>query len=66
MSQYRCDRCNCPRVSVTHTRAFNINWQGRNKLTLRRRRVCDHCGYVWYTVEISEEEMEQAESQRSG
>ena len=60
-SANRCPRCNCADLRVTHTRHVTIKWAGKTRNRLKRRRMCRHCGYIINTVEMTEEELIEAE-----
>lgn len=60
-SANRCPQCNCGDLRVTHTRHTTIKWAGVTKTRLKRRRVCRYCHYIFNTIELSEEEVIEAE-----
>lgn len=57
MTQLECPNCGC-RVGnkITHSVPREITWRGVKRTTIRRRRVCRHCGLPWTTVEHIEDE----------
>jgi len=51
----RCPACNCGHTQVTNTWVRDIRWQGKEKKSIKRRRVCRHCSYAWNTIEVDED-----------
>lgn len=52
-----CPNCGCKVGNrVTHTYRTEVNWHGKTRQHIRRRRVCRHCSYPYTTVEVLEDE----------
>lgn len=55
---FRCSNCHSRFHKVTNTWQHSVKWQGRVKTIIRRRRVCEHCGLPFTTIETHEEDVE--------
>lgn len=54
-----CPECRILRTGVVMTQQLENGWT-------RRRRVCDHCGARWYTIELDEDDLEVKSPARGG
>ena len=52
-----CVQCGCRHCPVSHTIPREISYRGKKYKRTRRRRVCRNCGYVFYTNEVSEDDI---------
>jgi transcriptional regulator NrdR family protein len=50
-----CLQCGCHHCPVTHSTEYEYTFRGKKHTMMRRRRVCRHCGRVFYTKEAPEE-----------
>lgn len=54
---FRCSNCHSRFHKVTNTWQHSVKWRGRVKTIIRRRRVCEHCGLPFTTIETHEEDV---------
>lgn len=53
-----CQRCSSKYSKVTHTRPDTVvEIRGKRITVTKRRRLCRHCGYGWWTIERREEDI---------
>jgi len=50
----QCRACGCKRLKTTNTWEREVIWLGVKRRYIRRRRVCQHCGKPFTTVEHEE------------
>lgn len=56
-----CPECGCHRTSVRRTEEKKIKWRGKETIKIRRTRRCGNCGYQWFSLELTEDEVLDAE-----
>jgi transcriptional regulator NrdR family protein len=55
-----CSQCNCKRTRVLRTEERRVRWRGKEFIRIRRTRLCLHCGFQWYSLEMEEDELTDA------
>lgn len=59
----RCRSCGCGHCPVVNTYKRQINWNGKVRVIIRRRRVCRNCKLPFFTNEdVEEDDVDLTES----
>lgn len=59
----RCPACNCSHCPVSHTITREVRFRGKDRTSVRRRRVCRHCSTSFHTLEYDESDLQGDESE---
>lgn len=55
-----CTQCGCNHTTVRKTEEKTYKWRGKLITRIRRTRRCRHCGWQWFSTEVTEEEYLEA------